>query len=377
MTSPHARAPWVDAIKLMAAQIIVWHHLCAYGPLADAAASVWPDLASVLYNKGRLAVQVFLVLAGYLAARVLSRVSDWHGNAIAGLAFKRYRRLAWPLCVALVLAIAASTLTSDLLPSSMASSTVELPQLLAHLLLVQGVLGVESLSAGVWYVAIDFQLFLLLLLCFALPALLISARDQAIRWTKALTVSLMLMSLWGLNLLPTLDNWAPYFFGSYALGVCAWWASRSANRQAWWTGLLIAVWMALLIDFRGRIFLAGITAWVMIGWNQPAPQVRESELRAWCARALHAGAERSYALFLVHFPVLLLVNGLWVKAVPLLNFEPGPATTATAVLLTWLAAWGVAHVFHNVVEATPMLRPAWKTGTIRPRLPLLKLPRAL
>ena len=361
----------------MAAQIIVWHHLCAYGPLADAAASVWPDLASVLYNKGRLAVQVFLVLAGYLATRVLSRVSDWHGNAIAGLAFKRYRRLAWPLCVALVLAIAASTLTSDLLPSSMASSTVELPQLLAHLLLVQGVLGVESLSAGVWYVAIDFQLFLLLLLCFALPALLISARDQAIRWTKALTVSLMLMSLWGLNLLPTLDNWAPYFFGSYALGVCAWWASRSANRQAWWTGLLIAVWMALLIDFRGRILLAGITAWVMIGWNQPAPQVRESELRAWCARALHAGAERSYALFLVHFPVLLLVNGLWVKAVPLLNFEPGPATTATAVLLTWLAAWGVAHVFHNVVEATPMLRPAWKTGTIRPRLPLLKLPRAL
>jgi peptidoglycan/LPS O-acetylase OafA/YrhL len=377
MTSPHARAPWVDAIKLMAAQIIVWHHLCAYGPLADAAASVWPDLASVLYNKGRLAVQVFLVLAGYLAARVLSRVSDWHGNAIAGLAFKRYRRLAWPLCVALVLAIAASTLTSDLLPSSMASSTVELPQLLAHLLLVQGVLGVESLSAGVWYVAIDFQLFLLLLLCFALPALLISARDQAIRWTKAMTVSLMLMSLWGLNLFPALDNWAPYFFGSYGLGVCAWWASRSANRQAWWTGLLIAVWMALLIDFRGRILLAGITAWVMIGWNQPAPQVRESELRAWCARALHAGAERSYALFLVHFPVLLLVNGLWVKAVPLLNFEPGPATTATAVLLTWLAAWGVAHVFHNVVEATPMLRPAWKTGTIRPRLPLLKLPRAL
>ncbi|MFY7942592.1 MAG: acyltransferase family protein, partial [Burkholderiaceae bacterium] len=108
MTSPHARAPWVDAIKLMAAQIIVWHHLCAYGPLADAAAFVWPDLASLLYNKGRLAVQVFFVLAGYLAAQALTRVRHWGRSDIVGLAFKRYRRLVWPLCVALVLVIIAS-----------------------------------------------------------------------------------------------------------------------------------------------------------------------------------------------------------------------------------------------------------------------------
>jgi peptidoglycan/LPS O-acetylase OafA/YrhL len=377
MTSPHARAPWVDAIKLMAAQIIVWHHLCAYGPLADAAAFVWPDLASLLYNKGRLAVQVFFVLAGYLAAQALTRVSHWGRSDIAGLAFKRYRRLVWPLCAALVLVIIASAITSELLPSNMVSTEVEVPQLLAHLFLLQGVLGMESLSAGIWYVAIDFQLFLLLLLCFALPAALVSTRDKAVRWTKALTVGLMLMSLWGLNLLPAWDNWAPYFFGSYGLGVCAWWASRSANRQAWWIGLLIAVWLALLIDFRGRILLAGITAWVLIGWNQPARQVGESERSAWFARALHAGAERSYALFLVHFPVLLLANGLWVEAAPWLNVEPGPASTVAAVLLTWLASWGVAHVFYTVVEATPMLRPAWKTGTVRPRLPLLKLPRAL
>ena len=90
---------------------------------------------------------------------------------------------------------------------------------------------------------------------------------------------------------------------------------------------------------------------------------------------MHAGAERSYALFLVHFPVLLLANGLWVEALPWLNVEPGPAGTAAAVLLTWLASWGVAHVFYTVVEATPMLRPAWKTGAISARLPLLKLPR--
>jgi peptidoglycan/LPS O-acetylase OafA/YrhL len=375
MTSPHARAPWVDAIKLLAAQIIVWHHLCTYGPLADAAALVWPDLASLLYNKGRLAVQAFFVLAGYLAAQAFAKVPQWSGGISAGLALKRYRRLAWPLCVALTLAIAAATLTSDLLPSHMVPAEAALLQLLAHLFLLQNVLGMDSLSAGIWYVAIDFQLFLMLLLCFALPAALTRSRQRARQWTMALTVGLMLVSLWGLNLLPFLDNWAPYFFGSYGLGVCAYWASRSPNRSAWWKGLVIAVWLALLLDFRGRILLAGLTAWVLMGWGQPAQTTRDNKLRATCSRVLHAGADRAYALFLVHFPVLLLANGLWVVSAQTLNVHPGPASTATALLLTWLAAWGLAHVFYTAVEATPMLRPAWKRGSIGPRLPLLKLSR--
>jgi peptidoglycan/LPS O-acetylase OafA/YrhL len=359
MTSPHARAPWVDAIKLMAAQIIVWHHLCAYGPLADAAASIWPDLASLLYNKGRLAVQVFLVLAGFLAARVLASISDWSVSTVAGLALKRYRRLARPLCLALVLAIAAAAITRDVLPSNLVPAAVEWPQLLAHLFLLQGVLGMDSLSAGIWYVAIDFQLFLLLLLCFALPAALTSSRDQAVRWTQALTAGLMLTSLWGLNLLSTWDNWAPYFFGSYGLGVCAYWASQSTNRQAWWMGLVIAVWLALLIDFRGRILLASITALTLLAWSQPAQTICKSRLSTWCVRALHAGAERSYALFLVHFPVLLLANGLWLGTAP---SEPDPVRTVTALLLTWWAAWGLAHLFYTTVEAPPCRAPLGKQG---------------
>jgi hypothetical protein len=37
-----------------------------------------------------------------------------------------------------------------------------LPQVVAHALLLQSILGYEGLSAGVWYIAIDFQLFALL-----------------------------------------------------------------------------------------------------------------------------------------------------------------------------------------------------------------------
>jgi hypothetical protein len=39
----------------------------------------------------------------------------------------------------------------------------EFTQFLAHALLLHSVMGIDSLSAGVWYVAIDFQLFALML----------------------------------------------------------------------------------------------------------------------------------------------------------------------------------------------------------------------
>ena len=38
-----------------------------------------------------------------------------------------------------------------------------LPQVVAHAFLLQSILGYEGLSAGVWYIAIDFPVFALLL----------------------------------------------------------------------------------------------------------------------------------------------------------------------------------------------------------------------
>ncbi|MCY1240790.1 hypothetical protein D9M72_536550 [compost metagenome] len=68
-------------------------------------------------------------------------------------------------------------------------------QLLAHGLLLQDLLGYEALSTGVWYVAIDFQLFVLALF----------------------------------NLKAELDSTAIYFFGAYGLGMLAFWIGPRAR----------------------------------------------------------------------------------------------------------------------------------------------------
>ena len=64
--------PLSDVLKGLSCVLIVGHHLAFYGPRSDAALPLAPQLIAWLSDYGRLAVQVFLVVAGYLAASGLA-----------------------------------------------------------------------------------------------------------------------------------------------------------------------------------------------------------------------------------------------------------------------------------------------------------------
>ena len=66
----------IDFLKLSAALLIILHHLSSYGQIAEDARSLLPGLMTWLFEYGRYAVQIFLVMAGYLAAQSLSRCHD-------------------------------------------------------------------------------------------------------------------------------------------------------------------------------------------------------------------------------------------------------------------------------------------------------------
>src|SRR3989344_5093653 len=103
MSSSPSRMPLIDMVKGEACITIVWHHLVFYGPMSDIAQPLAPALMVWLYDYGRMAVQVFLVLGGYLAAASLAPQGvarfDHAGNAVA----KRFVRLVGPYAVALLL----------------------------------------------------------------------------------------------------------------------------------------------------------------------------------------------------------------------------------------------------------------------------------
>ncbi|MDP3700770.1 MAG: acyltransferase family protein [Hylemonella sp.] len=330
-----ARQTHIDALKCIGSQLIVLHHFSAYGPLADATALAAPALMGWLYNDARMAVQIFLVLGGYLALQSLEPLSTRPAADLARSIWRRYVRLALPFAAALLLALACAALARSWLSADFIPAAPTASQLLAHVLLLHGVLGVESLSAGIWYVAIDFQLYVLLALLLWLGA------RSGLRHAAVLAV--MLASLFHFNRDASWDNWALYFFGSYGLGVAAHWAGLSARPRRWLGLLALGVLLALALDWRTRIALAGATA-LLLG----LAHLHANSLH-WPKGLAHALAllgRSSYALFLIHFPVLMLANALHAK----LGLS-GPAAGAIMLGLGWAASIALAFVFERRVEA--------------------------
>jgi peptidoglycan/LPS O-acetylase OafA/YrhL len=331
----------IDALKVIASQLIVLHHFSAYGPLSDALSQASPRIAAWLYDYARMAVQVFLVLAGYLAVRSLAPEGFLRGRAPWVRVWQRYRRLALPFVVAMALAVASSLLARHWLDADFIPDAPTWGQTLAHAMLLHGVLGVDSLSAGAWYVAIDFQLFALTTL------LLWLGRSQV--WLARLGVmGLMLTSLLFLNRDAAWDNWALYFFGAYGLGAAAFWAARS-DHPGWMLGLLAGTGLlALTIDFRWRIALALGTALLLglVQWRDQAalPPGRETTSGG-ASRWIGRLGQSSYALFLVHFSVLMLGNAVFVRW-----GLTGAGSAALVLLTSWSVSMVLALWFERWVE---------------------------
>lgn len=291
-----------------------------------------PGLIDWLYDYGRMAVQVFLVLGGFLAAASLAPQGTASFTQPGRLVFRRYRRLVLPYMVALAASVLVTALVRPWFDNPSVSDAPTLWQLLSHVLLLQDVLGQEALSAGVWYVAIDMQLFVLSVLIFSVQRML-ARRWLAIpaRFGVGLVLLLAVLSLFVFNRQAGLDMTGLYFFGSYALGMLAFWASN-ARRGGLWL-LLIAVLgvTALALDFRGRIAVALVVALGLV-WlqkNAGAGPVRWLQSRPWLARL----GQMSYSVFLVHFPVCLLINALASRFWP---------TGVLANALGMLAAFGLS-----------------------------------
>ncbi|WP_114972065.1 acyltransferase family protein [Rhodoferax ferrireducens] len=330
----------IDALKLLASQLIVLHHFATYGPLADALGRAAPALSTWFYDYARMAVQVFLVLGGYLAVRSLAPAGEFRGGTPWRAILQRYQRLILPLLVALLLAVASAALARQWLSDDFIPGAPAWGQALAHAGLLHGVLGVDSLSAGVWYVAIDFQLF-------ALMALLLWLGRRPC-WPQTLLLGLMLASLFFFNRDADWDNWALYFFGAYGLGAAAFWAGN-ARRPGWLLVLLAGVGLlALVFDFRERIALA-LTVALLLGlfqWCQNTAASSPVRLPASLSNVVALLGKTSYALFLVHFSVLMLGNALFARL--------GLGGTWPAVLFLlgcWASCLGLAVGFERWVEA--------------------------
>lgn len=334
------RLPFIDVLRASAALLIVLHHFSLYGPLAERLAHRLPLVSGWLSDFGRFSVYVFLVVSGFVASRAFAEWS-MHPVVPAGrLILKRYLRLVPPFAAALLLAIFCAAVARHWSAADYIPAPATAAQVLAHLTLLQGILGFASLSAGVWYVSIELQLFAVTVLLLSL-----SGRRPG-RGLPAGIIACLALASWGWwHRDASLEDWAPHFFGAYGLGILAWYAAtaRLQSQRLLWGVVLVGTVALLALDWRGRMAVALVSALLLfvLGLRPALGSLPDAPLR-WLG-------ERSYALFLVHFPVILLTNTLF-SEVPAIAAMPPLLPLAAGIAASVLAA----AVFHVVVERPSM-----------------------
>ncbi len=374
------RSLLVDGLKAVAAMLIVLHHLAFYGPMADHLRPVVPQLWQWLVDDARMAVQVFLVVGGFLAARSLAPAGRLMVDAGLGATLRlRFLRLALPYYLVLLVAIACNELARGWMTHPSISAPPTLLQLLAHALLLHDLLGYEALSAGLWYVAIDMQLFLLMAVLLWLGEQVDRGRRRPSRpgqvpYTPLMTTALLLVSALGLASLLHFnrdfgwDAWGVYFFGAYALGALAWWASTWPRPLCCLAAMAALTIGILLLEFRERLLLALLVA-LALGLEASIARRRGTPLPARLGgagpeqddaaasrhpmvfvrnsleRSIQGACAISYALFLIHFPVCLVVNAAFTRFMP-----PNAGWQAIGLFVALSMSVAAAAAFHAGVE---------------------------
>jgi len=290
--------------------MIILHHLSSYGQIAEDARRALPDLMTWLFEYGRYAVQIFLVMAGYLAAQSLSRYANtkFSANGLLKLILNRYLRLFAPYAAALIFTIMCAYIARLWVNDEFVGQSETLSQFLAHLFFIQGILGLDSISAGAWYVAIDWQLYSVLAIVFvSFPSY------RALIWLISIFA---VSSLLFFNRSSEYEAFFIYFLGSYGLGVLAYLASgfqdagvkRVAKIALILIGLIIAA--ASFQQIWLRNFLAWFVALALYLWGNTHYPKRLSGSNL--LKGISWGSKRSYCAFLIHFAFILLANTLYI-----------------------------------------------------------------
>jgi peptidoglycan/LPS O-acetylase OafA/YrhL len=128
--------------------------------------------------------------------------------------------------------------------------------------------------------------------------------------------------------------------GSYVLGLVTAWVEAGSVRWPFFWAYAAAMLAAVALDFRSRLVVALATGLLLaasrhFGWISSWPRSRAIR---WCAGI-------SYSLFLVHFPVSLVVNALWSSHVP-----ATPWLSLLGMLTAYATSMLVAVAFHSRVE---------------------------
>jgi peptidoglycan/LPS O-acetylase OafA/YrhL len=308
--------PFIDAIRGVASLVILAHHLLTYVPRVDETLAAVPVLHHVVWWYGGLATQVFLVISGFVGGVSLARATPEAAD-LGRLLLVRYLRLALPAVVTLCFAIVLYALVPPSWASFPLFDEITVPGVLAHVALLQDVLGYPSLLAGFWYLSIDWQCNAVLCLLIVMQDAILRrmpgpARSALSRFSQAfaviglpMLVAVLSLFLW--NGAVAHEIYATYFFGIVFLGTLAGLVVAGRLPPAFFWAYVAAVAIAAGVQRRPHLtvaLVAGVGIY-LLARRQPSAASRADSLPllGWLGKI-------SYSLFLVHYPTIWAVTSV-------------------------------------------------------------------
>ena len=321
---------------------------------------------------GFLGVDVFFVISGFLITTLLVREARWSGRIdLPRFWNRRARRLLPALAICVVVSTLLARLVEGDLLVGIGRQTLGAATFSTNWLEIAA--GSDYFHAttpqlfmNLWSLAVEEQFYLL----WPLAALLLmrTMRSTRARVSIPLAVGIASAALMALRLDPTAATRVYYGTDTHLIGLMlgaalafayaaphrAWTSSARWQRLRWpVTAWAIVVLLTLLVvcdeaspwTFRVGIPLASLATALIVLSVVSTPSMARTALQT---RWLVWVGERSYGLYLWHWPVILLVGQLW-------PVEPGGLSYLVSRLVCVGVTVAVAEASHRFVE-TPIRR---------------------
>ncbi len=331
---PLSPSSLILSLRALAALTILLHHFALYAPLNEWAAPLIGGVLDWLAEYAR-ATQVFFVLAGYVAAKTLS-TRDWRVGELGRFMLQRYCRLGLPYLAIVLLVLPVYGFARGWVPDDVLGQPVSPAQFLAHVFFLQDILGYEALSAGLWFVCINFQLSFAYAIGLVIQRSVLGCGDGLfilMAWSASA------FSLFYFNRDSTMDDWGLYFFPYFFMGILVHRALQSRSQLEFVLFQLLVI-LAMIVEWRLRLVIAIIFA-VLLFVAERSGLAQRMPGR----RLLDILGTISFSLFLVHFPVLVFTGALWAR----LGWS-SPSAAVAGLLVAFVASLLAALAFYRWVE---------------------------
>ncbi len=336
---PVRHRPHLDALRGVAALLVVFHHARLECPPAGALAR-----ATAWLGEGHFLVTFFIILSGYCLALPTLATGRIRGG-LGGFLVRRGRRLlpAYYAALALSIALVATLIGHPTGRHWDFALPVTREAVVTHLLLIHNhdIGQILKINHVFWSIAVEWQIY------FSFPVLLWIGRRVGPWATTALALA---AGYAGYALVGGTPRFGlmPHYYGMFALGMLAAGLTGGGGRKsAWWAVAGLAL-VALGIFYRGQTYEV-----LDLPFGVACASALVALSRAGRARAglewspLVALGGFSYSLYLVHAPLqhLLVEYGFGRAGLPRPWEFPALVVVGTPLILA--ASFGFARAFER------------------------------